>query len=228
MHLFSCGCMRSRDRSLPGGQYILKILYCFSFIMMLTPWISAWLFVLTVNLCAGIMFFTRMATPAFALPSLSCRNTWWPLKVKRGSLLGGFPEGRPHRCFFCGASLWGRSSYKPLLHFHCRMLMPFDDGVSLWSVSLTLASRLLAWQDEVRWPPVAEGGPLWGEGPGTLPPWRIPGGWAPYRDNKLALSIRMRNEVRNAVLGHQVVLHFGLRLKALIGGPSPRLNACQG
>ena len=96
--------------------------------------------------------------------------------------------------------------------------------------SLTLAPCLLAWQDEVRWPLVAEGWPLWGEGPGTLsPPWRIPRGRAPYRDDTLALSMMMRNdEVRNAALGHQMVLHFRLRLKALIGGPSPRPTACQG
>ena len=56
MHLLSCGWMRSRDRSLSGGQYVLKILYCFSFIMMLTPLISAWLLVLTVSSCAGIVF----------------------------------------------------------------------------------------------------------------------------------------------------------------------------
>ena len=43
----------------------------------------------------------------------------------------------------------------------------------------------------------------------------------------LALSIIMWKEVHNAVLGHQVVLHIRLRLKALIGGPSPRRIACQ-
>ena len=49
-----------------------------------------------------------------------------------------------------------------------------------------------------------------------------------FCDDKLALSIMMRNEVHNAALGHQVVLHFRLQLKALIGGLSPRPIACQG
>ena len=35
------------------------------------------------------------------------------------------------------------------------------------------------------------------------------------------------NEVRNAGLGNQVVLHFRLWLWTLIGDPSPRLTACQ-
>ena len=39
-------------------------------------------------------------------------RSWWSV----GYLLDGFPESRPHRCFLCGVSLWGRSSsYKPLL-----------------------------------------------------------------------------------------------------------------
>ena len=44
--------------------------------------------------------------------------------------------------------------------FHCRMLMLLGVGVSLWSVSLTLAPRLLAGQDKVRLSPLAEGRPL--------------------------------------------------------------------
>ena len=103
------------------------------------------------------------------------------------------------------SSLFFRASF--LFHipsaFHWKMFSVFNCRGFPRSVASFLCSRLLTPQVEAEVPPVAKGGPIRGNGPGTPPAWRDPTGVAPW----LIPTFRTDIEV---CLRATIVFRFGL------------------
>ena len=175
-HWLSGSSMWPGERSLSTWQYALDTLICCFSKVMVIPWISAWLLVLTQKSWAGTEFLTRIAIPPLVLFSLSCLNSWYLLVLERCD---------PSSCVSCRHATsiftsWSLSTSAIFLlytssAFHCRMftfLVCVVVGFGL--AAFALSPHLLALQGRVRWPPVTESGSFWGLGPGTLPPRWIP------------------------------------------------------
>ena len=115
---------------------------------------------------------TRMMTPPFGPTALSILILWYPLIVNLF-----FSE----RCVSCTQAmsilcldiLSRKASFFLEIPsaFHWRILS--GSWFVVWSVAISLFSPLLAPQEEEEEPPVALGGPLRGNGPGTPLSWRV-------------------------------------------------------